>query len=419
MQAPHPLRQTDPNELRIHDGDGCTALFGIPFFIAGVFLLLLGVKVIPVQNATEVPGWTWPLMVLMGVVFAAVGGGLAFGRTWISLDRSRGVLLRQWGLLIPMRREEHSLHGYGSVVIRLETGDSDSADRYPVVLKSSGSQGDGDLTLFSPTDYGESFNSAAYLATFLGLPLVDAATEHESILQPERLTETFQERVRSRTDRAEEPPPPFPLRSQVDRSDGTVRIRIPGPDIKATALLGLIIPAVILFYAIPYLQEFFRRTHTPEYVQFFFLGLFVLFFGIVPVCGVARSLLTAKRSGTTITAGADGIAIEERIGWKTANTWIPAGDILDVDYSTAAGAMSAARSSADRFARRHSESGIPPRIEEELSQSWWVKKLRQLAKSKGIVVKSRSGLHTFAAGLPDEEVHYLHSVVRSALAANR
>jgi hypothetical protein len=38
-----------------------------------------------------------------------------------------------------------------------------------------------------------------------------------------------------------------------------------------------------------------------------------------------------------------------------------------------------------------------------------------MAKSKGVVVKARGGMFTFAAGLPDEEVCYLHSVVKSAL----
>jgi hypothetical protein len=40
----------------------------------------------------------------------------------------------------------------------------------------------------------------------------------------------------------------------------------------------------------------------------------------------------------------------------------------------------------------------------------------RLAKSKGVTLKHRGGLYTFAAGLPDDEVKYLYSVIRRALA---
>lgn len=132
----------------------------------------------------------------------------------------------------------------GSVVIRLKTGDSERGDRYPIVLKSLCSRAD--LTLCSPSGYGESHNAAAYLATFLGLPRVDATTEHESVPQPERVAETFHERVRSQTKSVGPLPRPVSLRSQVEQSDGTVRVFIPGPDIKMTAPRGLIVPVVIL-----------------------------------------------------------------------------------------------------------------------------------------------------------------------------
>ncbi len=41
--------------------------------------------------------------------------------------------------------------------------------------------------------------------------------------------------------------------------------------------------------------------------------------------------------------------------------------------------------------------------------------LGRFAKSKGVTIKTRSGLTTFGQGLDDEEVRWLHSVVRGAL----
>jgi hypothetical protein len=41
--------------------------------------------------------------------------------------------------------------------------------------------------------------------------------------------------------------------------------------------------------------------------------------------------------------------------------------------------------------------------------------LRRLVTSKGVIVKSRKGLHSFGTGLPDDEVRYLHAAVVRAL----
>ena len=41
--------------------------------------------------------------------------------------------------------------------------------------------------------------------------------------------------------------------------------------------------------------------------------------------------------------------------------------------------------------------------------------LAQFAKGHGLTVKTRTGLTSFGAGLEDEEIRYLHDVVRRAL----
>jgi hypothetical protein len=46
----------------------------------------------------------------------------------------------------------------------------------------------------------------------------------------------------------------------------------------------------------------------------------------------------------------------------------------------------------------------------------WMKKLLRMVKSKGVTVKHRGGLLAFGAGLPDDEVEYLHAIVKRALA---
>ena len=41
--------------------------------------------------------------------------------------------------------------------------------------------------------------------------------------------------------------------------------------------------------------------------------------------------------------------------------------------------------------------------------------LEPVRKGKGIVVKTRKGLTTFGEGLADDEIQYLHAIVRRAL----
>jgi hypothetical protein len=68
MNAPHPLKRLAEDKVRILEGGGCTALFGIPFFAAGVFLLLVSNRALPMQSSEVVPGWGWLVLVMMGLV---------------------------------------------------------------------------------------------------------------------------------------------------------------------------------------------------------------------------------------------------------------------------------------------------------------------------------------------------------------
>ena len=51
----------------------------------------------------------------MGLAFTAVGGTLVFGRSWITLDATQRIVLKQWGWLVPMHAQTHRLEGYTAV----------------------------------------------------------------------------------------------------------------------------------------------------------------------------------------------------------------------------------------------------------------------------------------------------------------
>jgi hypothetical protein len=364
-----------------------------------------------VQNAHEVPLWAWPLVLLMGLAFVAAGCALVFGRRWTILDAGRGLVLKQWGLLIPLGGEEYSLHEYDAVFLRFNAGDSDTADRYPVLLKARA--GRADLALSSSTQYGEAREGAVAVARLLRLPLVDAATDHESVTGADRLDETFQERLRTGGDGCEEPGRPLRMQSQVRESSRTLEIVIPGAGFKPSSLFGFAISAGFLAYVGPQFIRFFRQTNTPEAVQLVFLAVAVLLFVAIPLLGLIKSVALTIRGRTLVTVSPEGIAIEERGAWRVKTTHIPAADILGLDYGTADAALASARRAAER---RVTQGGrIPSSPGRGSAEPRWLSALRRLVPSKGIIVKSRSGLVTFGGGVPDEEIRYLHAIITRAL----
>ena len=104
-----------PDRLQIREGGGCISAFGLPFFAAGIFLILAIARVIPMNNASELPWFAGPLIVLMGLAFTAVGGTLVFGRSWTTIDRAQRIAIKQWGLLVPLRERVTPLQTYSAV----------------------------------------------------------------------------------------------------------------------------------------------------------------------------------------------------------------------------------------------------------------------------------------------------------------
>jgi len=404
LKPPRPFRQPAPGRLVIREGGGCLSVFGLPFLAAGVFVALIGLQVIPVTNRDEVPAWAWPVIVLMGLVFVGAGGALVFGRKWTTIDAGQGLIAREAGLLVPSRREEFRVSDFDGVRFRFDAGDSDTADRYPVVL--TGRAGRGFLQLTAPTDYKTAREQGAYVADFLRLPLTDATTDHETVVagRGEPATARGSSAAGERAAR-----PPF-MRSAVEPSRGRVRITIPGPGFRPIQLLGFLPSIFIVGYLLPGLLEFFERTRTPGYVQYFFSGFVLLCFGVLPVLGTVGGIVRSLRSRTTVEASADGIRIEERGSRRTRTTEIPIAEIFGLDYNSAEHALRTwDRTARERYPRTAApQAGAPPRT----PPAW----LRRLIKSKGVQVKCRQGIVAFGAGLPDDEVRYLYTLVRDTVA---
>jgi hypothetical protein len=385
------------------------AAFGLPFFAAGVFMLLVTAGIVPVSNANEMPRLGWVVLFFMGVVFSAVGGAIAFGRTWTTLDISQRLVIKQWGLLIPLRERTYPLTGYSTVTLGFVRGDSDTADRFPIGLKGQSGPG---VPLCSFTTYATSRECAIAVARHLHLDVEDSTTDHPVRVTPADAERSLRERVIAFTYEGATAQP-ADARSTVTREPDGVRIDFPLPRMSPIGAFFGLIPLVIPIIVVPWLMNFFRHTNTPDAIGWVFLALMTFFFGLLPAMTVANAVRRSRHGGTIVFVSPQGLRIQERGAWRTrATASIDASDILDVDYSTRESAAASARTAAEEQAMESTglSSGEVGRRAERLA-AW----LAQFAKGHGLTVKTRTGLTSFGAGLADDEIRYLHSVIRNAL----
>ncbi|MCX5808371.1 MAG: hypothetical protein NTX36_03195 [Proteobacteria bacterium] len=97
----------DPDILQIRKGGGCLTLFGLPFFIAGLFVLQIPFGLIPMRMEGGGP-LVFYIVFPIGIAFAVVGAALAFGRNGVIIDRRRQTILKWWGLIIPFKKNRIS-----------------------------------------------------------------------------------------------------------------------------------------------------------------------------------------------------------------------------------------------------------------------------------------------------------------------
>jgi hypothetical protein len=107
------------------------------------------------------------------------------------------------------------------------------------------------------------------------------------------------------------------------------------------------------------------------------------------------------------------VRIRQRGAWTTrTTTTLDASDILDVDYTSRESAIASATRATEQQIMQsypdHAEAARP-RVERVVAS------LTRFVTNKGLTIKTRKGLTTVGQGLDDEEIRYLHSVIRRAL----
>jgi hypothetical protein len=405
------FRYVAPERLQFREGGGCLSLFGVPFFLAGLFLLATSGGAIPMSDPGDLGAWGRPLLGLMGVVFTSVGGALVFGRQWTTLDVAERAATTSWGLLVPLKARTRRLDEFRCVRVGFEAGDSDSADKFPVALRAHSGP---DLVLSSPTAYEDARTSAVEAAKHLGFVLEDASGDHAVAVDPADADRPLQQRAAHEARAATRLTRPAAARSEVHPETAAVRIVIPHRPWNQLGLLLVLAPIVIPVVVVPWLWNFFQQTRTPEAVGLAFLVMFGFFFGVLPAITIVNGIVRSRRGYTEMRVSREGVTIRERRAWRTHTlASIDAADILDVDYGTRETGTVSARHTVEQklMEAGHEPASLSPRMERLMAAA------AKWTKGRGVIVKSRRGLTTFGQDLDDDEIRYLAQIVRQALVA--
>ena len=397
------ITQTTPDRLEMRSGGGCLALFGLPFLAVGIFLLLIVFKVLHLEGGNPIPeiySGAWYAMVGSGLAFALPGFGLMTGRGWVIIDRGSARVLTAWGMLVPFRYQERSLSEFQAVriVYQLQSSSNNGRSQPQYIATLQAVAGGKDIQYCNTGSYALTRDRAAHLAEFIRLPLVDATSQHDSVIAPEHAEESFPTRLAEGevTDNVSAPLP-VTMRSQVTAMAGSVQIAITGDGNRAGKLS--LVPGIIflVFFAafilpvfLPLVKQIVGNHDIPLPVRIY-MGIFVSAFIGIPLLSILIPAIKRKYSSTLVSVNTQGITIEQRAGWSKTTTQIPANEILDLDYSQA----QTTQATFDQYP----------------AFSW----LGRMIGSGGITIKAQRGIYSFAAGLPDDEVLYLYQLTKNAL----
>ena len=402
-------REVGPGRLEIREGGGCLTLFGLPFLATGIFMLLASVGVVTMRSDGEPV--TQAAMVLLGLLFTLVGGVLTFGRAVTVIDIGQHVITKQWRILVPVRTWSYQLGDYTTVTLAFVRGDSDTADKYPIGLRGNTVA---PLPLCSPTQYAEARQCAAAVARHLSLDIEDTSTDHPARVTASEVDAALQDRFRSTSPAAAPVSRPPVMMSDVSDDGGIVRIAIPMPPLHPLAAIGGLFPAAVAIGMLGWLG--FLSTPRPlALIEWIFVALLLAGFGVLPTASVVGRWLRSRVGRTIVTISTQELRVQERGIFRTRTvTSLSASEILDVDYSTKESMMTSARRSAE--AETATMRKIPSSAATAGPSTEWVfAVLGRFLKGKGIIVKTRTGLTTFGEGLADDEIQYLHAIVRRAL----
>lgn len=403
-----PFIYRDQATLEIRSGGGCLSVFGLPFLLAGLFVLQIPFNLIPVKSSADAPPATF--LILFGAVFTLVGAVLVFGRSGLILDRSRGRIVQWYGLLAPVKRTESLMDAIDQVEMNFSSGDSESSPTWPISL--SGMSMKKPIAVSHPTSFTAARQMAEELSRFLQKPLVDTSAGERIIRDPGHLNESYRDRMR-RTGKGERvfPAEPSGGHAQVERTGEGLVIHIPAKSKKGLHISFF--TSLIFATGIAWVFVFpILRSDTPVFIRnivFGFLGLVI----ILPLLSALRIAYRMKNDFERITVTRSFLRVEASQQGRKTITEIPIDELEDLVAPGKQELLKALEIPGMKNAPV-GNTGTPG-LPDGRPVSRLLLSLMKMVGGQGIIARSDKAEVKFAAGLDETEVAWLFALIQRTI----
>jgi len=394
-------------------------LFGLPFFLAGLFVITLPLGLVPVEGD---PG-PWYFMVPFGSIFATVGLVLMLGRRGIVIDRQRHRVVKWYGLLFPMIRREKFLTLCDRLTLTREVQKSDKSTRIVYPVRLEGNDQDAAIHIEEPLDYQEARRTAESLAEFLRLPLEDLSSGKEVVREPDRLDESIRERARRTGEEMPDAPAPSQMRSTLTEESGTLHIRIPPTGVTSVHRFHLI--AVLIFVGVAaFVLRPFLSVDAQDPMSFLFIGFIGVGFVLLPLVSVLSRVAGQARRGCTVQASRSLLRVEQ--GKRVTEILVDELEELEIHESpppagitkTPDGLLMIDKSAVGQGSqnRRFTSTGTGQMTPVGPVLSFFISVMTKTAPGPSISARSDRKSVRFGAGLGKEELFYIYARLKQILA---
>ena len=399
----------DPDVIEKKTGGGCLMLFGLPFFAAGMFVILGALGIVTVDMDEGTP----PIFfVLFGSVFAAVGAGLMFGRGGTKIDRRTMRITRWWGLLVPMKSTEYGLDVYDTVALsreRRKSGKS-SVTVYPVKLR--GASAEEEIEITAPQNYQEARKEAEELSKFLSAPLEDNSTGKSVKRDVDELDKSYRDKVWDEGGPEFAVSAPPNMRSIIRDTGGSVTIEIPPAPLHPLHLLpvlpALIFASVVAYFFLPGLGKNFGGGNG-ELIFSLFIGVFFI---AVPILLSLTQAVRKARMSQHITADPHSLRVRTKGPGQKKDVTIPCAELEEMELVTADDRMKSALDDP-RFEK---DPASKMRMQRMADPNSTAGKLMRMSGKTAIVARSDTESVSIGQGLPLDELKYLHYILQRCVA---
>lgn len=291
------VESNDPDRMVYRTGGGCLVLFGLPFFLAGLFVMASPFLAEELRPKDSKSGKPMPvaLAVVMGGAFAALGAGLMFGRGGKELDRRTDSLTAWWGLLVPFSRKTYCLSDFERVALSREVRRSKNSTYtvFPVRVHGPGGV---KVTLEEPRDANAARALAEEVAKFLSRPLADTSLGTEVVRQPGELDESVRARTRRTGERPAVPLPPAGQRCRTRVVADTLCVEMPPRGVSTRhAVFGVLAAGIAAFFLLAMVLPIALDERMPGGVKAFAIAFIGFLFIAVPLLLALWSAARAAR----------------------------------------------------------------------------------------------------------------------------